>query len=254
MSLALYLTLAGVSVFAQAVASSDQTENNDPAYVADYSAASKLKEALKAHDRQAVASLITYPLNREKPLAPIRNSKEFLAHWDEYFDPTSTAQVLAADPEQFGWRGIALTGGIVWFAGGHIASFNLETNASTRTANDARKLDSKRLYVSAQGYDRIMFQCNTKTFNIRTQYHGEDLRYFAWKKGMALSTKPELELTGGTYDPQGTGGNYNLIFKKMDYTYQLEVGHTLCGEDCNDYLTVLRGTKRISHQACVSMH
>ncbi len=251
-SLALYLTSAVGAAFAQTAASSDQTENSDPAYAADYAAANKLKEALKVQDRQSVAALNTYPLHREIPLPPIRNSKEFLAHWDEYFDSTSTAKVLAADAEKYGWRGIALTGGIVWFAGGHIANINLDTDASTKAGKDARMLDSKRLYPSAQGYDRIEFLCRTKTSNIRTQYHGEDLRYFAWKKRRALSTKPELALTGGTYDPQGTGGNYNLIFKTKDYTYQLEVGHNRCGEDCNDYLTVLKGSKTISHQVCAS--
>jgi hypothetical protein len=250
--LAMCLTLLAVPVWAQTDASPDQTENNDPAYAADYNAANKLKEALRAQDRLAVASLITYPLYREAPLPPIRNSKEFLAHWDEYFDATGTAQVLAADAEQFGWRGIALTGGIVWFAHGLITSINLDTNASIQAGKEARRLDSERLYPSAQGYDRFEFQCSTKIFNIRTQYHGDDLRFFAWKKGKPLSTKPELALTGGVYDPQGTGGNYNLIFKTKDYTYQVEVGHNLCGEDCNDHLTVLNGTKTISHLICVS--
>jgi hypothetical protein len=251
-SLALCLILPEVPVSAQTAASLDQTENSDPDYAADNRASNKFKESLKAQDRQAVASLITYPLHREAPLPPIRNSKEFLTHWDEYFDAISTAQVLAAQAEQFGWRGIGLTGGIVWFANGHITTINLRTSAFTRVDRAARMRDSKRLYLSAQGYDSIAFQCSTKTFTIRTQYHGEDLRYFAWKRGTALYTKPELALTGGAYDSQGSGGNYNLIFKNKGYTYQLEVGHYLCGEDCSDYMTVLNGTKRVSHQVCVS--
>jgi hypothetical protein len=251
-SLALGLALTPVPVLAQTATSSDQTQNNDPAYAADFKAANQLKEALKAKNRQAVAALITYPLSREAPLPPIKNRKEFLAHWDEYFDATSTAKVLAADAEQFGWRGIALTDGIVWFAHGRVLSINLDTSASIQAGKEARSRDSQGLYPSAKTYDSIAFQCRTKEFQVRTQYHGKDLRYFAWKNGTPLSTKPELALTHGVYDPQGTGGNYNLIFKNSDYTYQLEVGHFLCGEDCNDYLRVLNGTKTISHKVCVS--
>jgi hypothetical protein len=37
---------------------------------------------------------------------------------------------------------------------------------------------------------------------------------------------------------------------KDGYNYELEVGHNLCDEDCNDYLTVMQGGKAVSHQVC----
>ncbi len=229
-----------------------QAQTDDPTFAADYQTADKFQQALKANDRESVANLITYPLNREAPLPPIANAREFLAHWDEYFDDASIRALLDSKAEQYGWRGIALANGTVWFAKGHVASIFTKTAASEKTFKSAKQNEGAKLYPTVRAYDKIAFQCSTKTQSIRTQYQGKDLRYFAWKSGASLASKPDLELKGGVYDPQGTGGNYNLIFKNKGYTYQLEVGHYLCGEDCNDYLTVMQGDKTILHEICTS--
>ena len=251
-SLVLFLMLPfAQSSYAKTTTPPD-TEQNAP-YVKDYAAAKKFQLALKKNDRQAVANLVHFPLLNEKPLASIRNSKEFLARWDEYFDSTTIPTVLAANALDYGWRGIALTGGIVWFDKGRISSINLETPAYKAALSAAKKMDDSKLYVSARGYDSISFQCSTKKLFVRAQKHGDDLRYFAWKKGASLLTKPELELVGGKYDPQGTGGNFDLEFRKEDFTYTVSVGHNLCGEDCNDYLVVSQGDKKLSNEVCTEV-
>jgi hypothetical protein len=225
----------------------------DASYANDYLAAKKLQTALLKNDRQAVANLVQFPLLNEKPLAPIRNAREFLAHWDEFFDATNTPALIASDAEQYGWRGIALLNGAVWFEKGKIRAINSQTAAYQKALQVAINQDSAKLYVSARGFDKVTFQCRTKTLYIRAQQHGDDLRYFAWKKGASLLTKPELELTGGKYDPQGTGGNYNLEFNNNGFTYSLMVGHYLCGEDCNDYLAVSQGDKQLSNDVCTEV-
>lgn len=227
--------------------------SQDESFAADTKAAGQLQKALKTNDRLAVARLITYPLTRDAPLKPIANAKEFLAHWDEYFDAAATAELVAAQPEQYGWRGIALANGTVWFGKGHIVTINTETAAAKKTLQDAKTGEASRLYPSLRGYDSIAFECSSKAMHIRVQKTGEELHYFAWKKGAALSSKPELELAGGVYDPQGTGGNFNLTFQNNGYTYELEVGHNLCGEDCNDYLTVTQSDKSVSHDICTEI-
>ena len=88
---------------------------------------------------------------------------------------------------------------------------------------------------------------------VRAQRHGKDLRYFAWKAGAALSSKPQIELRGGINDSHGTGGNFKLTFNNKDYAYQLLVGHNLCAEDCNDYLIVTKNRKVMSSQVCTGV-
>ena len=229
------------------------SEAQDASYAADYLAAKKLQMALRKNDRQAVANLVQFPLPNEKPLASVRNAHEFLARWDEFFDSTTIPTVLAANAGDYGWRGIALTGGIVWFEKGKIRAINSQTAAYQKALQAAIKQDGTKLYPSARGYDKVTFECTTKKLYIRAQQHGDDLRYFAWKKAASLLSKPELELTGGKYDPQGTGGNYNLEFDNNGFTYSLNVGHYLCGEDCKDYLVVSQGDKQMSNEICTEV-
>ena len=251
-SLVLFLALPFSQSSYAKTATPPDTEQNAP-YVKDYAAAKKLQMALRKNDRQAVANLVQFPLLNEKPLASVRNAHEFLARWDEFFDATNTAALLAADAEQYGWRGIALLNGTVWFEKGKIRAINSQTAAYQKAMQTAIKQDGAKLYPSARGFDKVTFQCTTKELYIRAQQHGDDLRYFAWKKGDSLLTKPELELTGGKYDPQGTGGNYNLEFNNNGFTYSLNVGHYLCGEDCNDYLAVSQGDKQLSNEVCTEV-
>ena len=245
--LLMMLPFANSSIGQTAATSS---EAQDTSYAKDYLAAKGLQAALKVNNRRAVAALVQYPLMREEPLSSIKNGKEFLKHWAEYFDSISTKAVLAANAEQFGWRGIALKDGLVWFNNGRISSINLQTTAYQKALQAAKRQDSNRLYASARGYDKITFQCRTQRLFIRVQQHGDGLRYFAWKNGANLLTKPELELTGGKYDAQGSGGNFDLEFKNEGFTYSVNVGHYLCGEDCNDYLVVLEGSKTQSSEVC----
>ena len=247
----LLVLLFAQASFAETGKSSDVAQ--DPAYSKDYLAAKKFQLALEKNDRRIVANLIQYPLTRDQPLRPLKNSKDFLKHWDQYFDENTLATALAAKPEQFGWRGIALEGGIVWFNNGRISSINLQTKAYQAALSAAKKIDDRKLYVSARGYDQLTFQCRTKTHFIRVQRHGADLRYFAWKTPAMISTQPTLELNGGKYDAQGTSGNFILEFKNEGFTYNVDVGHNMCGEDCNDHLVVQQDSKIISSEVCAEV-
>ena len=229
-------------------------EAKEDSYAADYLAAKKLQQALRKNNRRVVADLIAYPLQRDTPLNAIKNAKEFLAHWDEYFDSANTEKLLDATANQIGWRGINLSNGMIWFDHGRIITINTQTKASEIAFQTAKKQDDAKLYESARGYDSISFQCKTKDQFIRAQKHGDDLRYYAWKKGVTLLTKPELELRGGKYDPQGTGGNFDLVFQDMALTYTISVGHNLCGEeDCNDHLVIQEGSKTQSSEVCTEV-
>ena len=235
----------------QATISTEDVQN--PAYAKDYLAAKTLQQALHDNNRRIVANLIQYPLARDQPLRPLKDSKEFMKHWDEYFDSTTIPSALAAKAGEYGWRGIALSGGIVWFKNGRIISINFQTKAYHAALLVAKKIDDLKLYVSARGYDKLTFQCRTKTHFIRVQQHGAELRYFSWKTPAMISTKPTLELHGGKYDPQGTGGNFILKFKNEGFTYNVDVGHNLCGEDCNDHLVVQQDSKIISSEVCTEV-
>ena len=239
------------SSYAKTAAPPDAAQ--DETYAKDYAAAKKLQQALMHNEKRAVADLIQYPLVRDQPLSPIKNSKDFLKHWDEYFDAANVARIATSEAEQYGWRGIAMSNGEVWFKDGRISSINLQTAAYKTALAAAMKVENRGLYLSAQGYDKVVFQCKTKNLSIRVQQNADSYNYFAWKKTAALSTKPELEIRGGKYLPQGTGGNYDMEFQNNDYKYTVSVGHNLCGEDCNDYLVVSKGDTQLSRDVCAEI-
>jgi hypothetical protein len=219
------------------------------AFQEDYKAAKAFQDALTHNDREKVGALIHFPLRRDRPLPAIADRKEFLAHWDEFFDAGLVKRLTRNPPAEVGWRGIMLEDGCVWFSNGKASVFNCRTPSYERAWREARQSEERGLYETARGYDRIEHECSTNTVHVRAQDHGRDLRYFAWKKGASMATKPQLELRGGITEFQGSGGNYTLTFSNPPYRYILEVAN-ICGEDCNDYLVVQKAGHEISRHVC----
>lgn len=241
----LCLLLIGVSFFSLTAAVYAQS----PGYEEDYKAAAALQEALKNNERQKVAVIISYPLKRAFPLSEVTNPQEFLAQWDEFFDAELIERLTKQQPEEMGWRGVMLEHGCVWFSEGKISALNCETEEYKKAWEAAKQKESNTLYRTARNYDALEFECRTDSLHIRAQRHGKNLRYFAWKNGQSLATKPQLALQNGVYDFQGSGGNHNLIFSNPPYVYTLEVTR-LCGDDCNSYIVVSKGKEEISRRAC----
>ena len=231
------------------LAQETSANENQNGYEVDYAAAAKLQEALKRHDVRAVASLIQYPFGRERPLSDIKDSEEFAQDFDDYFDSANINRVLSAKAEQIGWRGIQLARGAVWFNNGKIVAMNLRTDAYAKKFSDAKRLEERFLYPAVRGYDHIEFECDTRNLHVRTQYTGNDLQYFAWKKHAPLTSRPLLMLNSGKIDFQGSGGNHSLTFRNGAYMYQLWVVE-ICGDDCNNYLDISKDSRTLSHQVC----
>lgn len=223
--------------------------SQDGGYAPDYLAAKKLRQALKVNDRKAVAKLIDYPLFRQIPLKPISSRKDFLAHWEEYFNVKITTDLIEAEPGEAGWRGVEMLNGSIWFNEGKISAINVQSNAGQKALKDAIALDGAGLFPSARGYDQLEYVCKTKNHTIRVEKFGEDLTYFSWKGRASLADKPELEIKGGQIDYQGSGGNHDIIFKNNAFTYTLRVVR-ICGEDCNDEISVSKGDAVLSTEVC----
>jgi hypothetical protein len=77
--------------------------------------------ALEHDDRQALASLINYPLRTsiDHKQTMVRNRQQFLAHFEEIFDKGVRCEVLSArENDVWGnWQGFMVGGGAIWFDG-----------------------------------------------------------------------------------------------------------------------------------------
>lgn len=218
-------------------------------YKEDYECAHKLQDALKKNDKTAVAHLIAYPFEREKPLPPIKTEEDFLKSWDDFFNVDTISELLNAEPGEIGWRGVQLGGGGIWFQRGKIYRINMQTAAFREKLDKAKKAEYAMLHPSARDYKRIRYECDTASHHIRIQEHKDGMHYFSWKKGEALSQKPELALKG-SLEYQGTGGGELYTFENKEYSYKINKIGSVCGEDCNNYLTVSKNGEELSKQVC----
>lgn len=216
-------------------------------YAAEFQAAKRFQKALKDNDRNAIAGMVAYPVERDYPLPPIKSAGEFLARWDELFDKANTNALLRSDPKDVGWRGVALANGLVWFNGGRLIAINLQSDLYLKKFEEAKSKEFLTLYAGARGYKKVAVQCDTPSKHIRIQEHDDGYHYFIWKKGRALSEKPELELKGEV-EYQGSAGNATYTFNNHGYSYVFDA--PVISDTDGDTLTISRNGKELSNQVC----
>ena len=232
----------------QAYASSD-TDVIKQHYPQEVVAAEKLKMALTSNDQEIVADMIRYPLLRSRPLAPIRDRTEFLKHWQDYFDAVTSTQLIGAELNEFGWRGVALGNGDVWFQGSHITALNVETEQDRESQRAAAFSDTQEIHPVAQGFDRILFACETSTAHLRVQGYNDTVQLYGWKRDKKLTSMPSIIAKGEYPGFQGSGGNASYNFASTKATYKVMVTR-ICGEDCNHYFITSHDTPEEHREPC----
>ncbi|RZA06780.1 MAG: hypothetical protein EOP11_09455 [Proteobacteria bacterium] len=223
-----------------------------PAESAEVKAIEKFLAFVQKGQKQEAAEMVRYPIRRKKPLSPIGNAQEFIARFDDFFNPTTLAAVEAnkADLMQ-SWRGTSIAGGSIYADGGKIIAINLETEKQTAEAAKALAAEQKTVHSSVDKYEEISFACNTPAHWVRVQrtLGAERYRYVSWRPGEKMSAVPELVLENGDAEVQGSGGGIIYRFEDGKTTYEV-IEAAVCGKDCKSYLQITRGKKTISKDAC----
>ncbi len=215
----------------------------------DRKAAQQLLSALRKLDKAAIAKLVRYPITRREPLSRIRNEKEFVENFEDFFDSKTIPEVLSAEKNIWSsWRGTAIGEGLLWIDSGKIFSINLSTAQQKQKAEKEKARIVATLHPSARRYDSVAFICNTKNYHVRVHDDKGTLRYYSWKAGQPLSSKPDLMLTGKVA-PEGNGGNATFTFKNGAYSYLIDKT-VICGPDCHSYLMVKRGESNLLREPC----
>lgn len=186
-------------------------------------------DAAKAHDRQAIADYLAYPVKREYPIPAIQTHGEMLARFDQVFDP-KILEIIAqseveADWQTMGWRGIMLGQGTVWMDyDGKIIRINYQTPAEAKLKAELIAKQKTALHHSVCEFVNPELVWQTAKFTIRVDNMGDDqYRYASWAKGKLLSEKPDLVLNQGKLVFDGSGGNHAFQFTSGPYHYLCEV-------------------------------
>jgi len=192
----------------------------------------KVVQAFKQNNRAALSNMVSYPLFRQAPLAPINNQKEFLERFDEIFDGYLLSTIIHSDInsswDSIGWRGVILNNGIIALdPEGNITEINHHSQreqALVNQLNSNRVAKGRRsLHRSVDNFNQAVVELSTERFHIRVDNVGKGvLRYTSWPINTATSAKPDLILSNGRVI-DGNGRNQRFVFDNGTYSYQINV-------------------------------
>lgn len=187
----------------------------------------KIISIFKTNNIQEVSNAISYPLTREYPIPSVKDEAELKSRYNEIFDENLIAEIANSKPEQWsevGWRGIMLNFGIVWLDvdEGKITAVNYQSDFERKMQEELIYNDKEELHASLQDFDTPVYKITTSKFLIRIDaLENGKYRYASWKINKKESSKPDLILTNGKMEIQGTGGNHAVVFTNKNYTYSI---------------------------------
>ncbi|MEE9445391.1 MAG: hypothetical protein V3V19_06985 [Cocleimonas sp.] len=186
-------------------------------------------EAFKGQNINAIAKLVSYPLERDAPIPAINNEREFIQRFNDVFDQRLLQTIVHSDVQkdwdEVGWRGIMLGDGDVWLNhDGKITSVNYQSRKERIVSTRLNAKGRRSLHRSVAHYAKSILEWETKRFHIRVDDVGKgQLRYVAWPKGKSTSEAPDIVLHNGKIAIDGTGRNQRYIFKNGKFSYHLNV-------------------------------
>jgi hypothetical protein len=182
-------------------------------------------ECIKMDKREEVADMISYPLERGYPIPDVNNAQEFLTRYDEIFDDSLKQIIInssiATDWSVVGWRGISLTGGLIWLDSDRLIAVNYQSEFERNMMYELIANDKHNIHSSLRQFYRPVHILKTSTFRIRIDDLGSDIfRYASWPIDSPMSNEPDLVLNNGQCIWDGSGGNHSYLFTNGDYTYE----------------------------------
>lgn len=191
----------------------------------------QLIQHFKQQNIPTITQAIEYPLAREAPLAPIKNSQEMQKRFEQVFDQKiqkRIAQSTLNDWDRMGWRGIMFDQGEIWVDYDpdaktvplKIRTVNYSSDAEQKLRQQVLVQQKKSLHPSIQDFaePKLLFKTATHLIRIDELKNGQ-MRYAAWKNHQDQSKKPDLVLNRGSYTTEGSAHNEIYTFKSGPYTY-----------------------------------
>ena len=230
---------------------SDDNINYDPTDELVEKAAATIIEMVKNRDKKGISKIINhYPFEREYPVPPVKDEKDFIERFDEIFDSKMITKIKNKTPkdwEDFGWRGLYLTEKIDDYVslflgfdadsvGNPFIHLIEYSETEVKKAKMLIELERKELHESLKSflYPVVLVETPTKLVridrinekdSIMGNYNWEiGYRYAQWKKGSSISDKPDLILTDGIQIVGGTADVTSYLFKNDNYVYSCELG------------------------------
>ena len=123
-----------------------------------------------------------------------------------------------------GWRGIMLDNGTIWLdeSGEKIIAINYQSDSEKQMKEELIVQQKEELHPSLKSFESPKYRIKTKNYLIRIDALGDyQYRYASWKLGEKESSKPDIILSYGKLEYQGSGGNHVFTFLNGDFTYNV---------------------------------
>src|SRR5690606_18851109 len=105
---------------------------------------------------------------------------------------------------------------------GKITTVNYQSEFEKELQEKIIYNDTKVLHPSLRDYEAPFLKILTLNHLIRVdELSNGKLRHAAWKSTASESSMPDLVLTNGEMEIQGTGGNFAVVFSSGNYTYTI---------------------------------
>ncbi len=200
-----------------------------------------------------ISKIVNYPLRREYPIPEVKNETDFRKRFNQIFDAKIINQISNSKREQWsevGWRGIMFNDGDVWInENGKIIAVNYQSDFENAQYKSLIANDKKNLYPTLKKFQTPVYKFQTKNYLIRIdQLKDGSHRYASWKIGNEESSKPDLVITDGDLQFDGSGGNHTITFKKGEFSYIIYRGIIGEKDGAEIDLTVEKNSKVILQQ------
>ncbi|MCG9794005.1 hypothetical protein [Flavobacterium algicola] len=211
-------------------------------------------DCVKNNKKSEIATMISYPFDREYPLPKIKSKKEFVDRYDEIFDATFKKLIVQSNPKtdwsEVGWRGIMLNRGDMWIdTDGRIITINYQSKIEAEKIADIIKLSKKEVHRSLSNFVKPICIIETSRFRIRIdELDNYQYRYSSWSINQPMTATPDLVLNNGEFIREGTGGNHRYSFKRGNYIYDCYISVLGTKNSAPATLTVYKNEKEILRQ------
>src|SRR5690348_17129077 len=201
-----------------------------------------------------IAKETEYPFCREYPIPCINSEKEFISRYNQLFDDSLKKLIVNSkvhnDWKYMGWRGIMLFNGVLWLdTDGKLISIGYQSAFEKREWTRLVEAEKSKLYPGLKELKSPILFMETKKFKIRIDDLGEGTyRYAEWPISKTQSDKPDLILTDGKIEFDGSGGNHDYVFKKGNYTYTCYVAVMREEDSPPARITVLKDEQEILNE------
>ena len=176
-------------------------------------------------DAKGLAKLTTYPLKRDYPLKDIENEEQMIAYFDVLFDD-SVKEVMrnasVSDWHEYGWRGYLFKDGMLRTSPEWLYAVYYDTAKEKSLYDMLVKREKESLHPSLQTGEWRPWGCYKTQDGLVLRIDGNKSQYrlSLYRKGTALSGKPDVCLTG-TVEVEGTILNHIYTFKGKHETYEI---------------------------------